>query len=59
MMADEFPFDSADAQHTAQYLSPPVLRILSGENESAKTSIFDRSGATSTKYMTSIGVRQS
>jgi hypothetical protein len=32
MMADGFPFDSADAEHTAQYLLPPVLRILPGEN---------------------------
>jgi 2-polyprenyl-6-hydroxyphenyl methylase/3-demethylubiquinone-9 3-methyltransferase len=41
MMADEFNFDSADAEHTAQYLLPAVLRILAGEGESAKTSIFD------------------
>ena len=41
MMADEFKFDSADAEHTAQYLLPAVLRILAGEGESAKTSIFD------------------
>jgi 2-polyprenyl-3-methyl-5-hydroxy-6-metoxy-1,4-benzoquinol methylase len=32
---------SADAEHTAQYLLPAVLRILAGEGESAKTSIFD------------------
>ena len=41
MMADEFKFASADAEHTAQYLLPAVLRILAGEGESAKTSIFD------------------
>ena len=40
-MADEFKFDSADAEHTAQYLLPAVLHILAGEGESAKTSIFD------------------
>lgn len=40
-MADEFKFASADAEHTAQYLLPAVLRILAGEGESAKTSIFD------------------
>lgn len=41
MMVDEFKFASADAEHTAQYLLPAVLRILAGEGESAKTSIFD------------------
>jgi len=41
MMADEFKFASADAEHTAQYLLPAVLRVLAGEGESAKTSIFD------------------
>jgi 2-polyprenyl-6-hydroxyphenyl methylase/3-demethylubiquinone-9 3-methyltransferase len=41
MMTDEFEFASADAEHTAQYLLPAVLRILAGEGESAKTSIFD------------------
>lgn len=41
MMADEFKFASADAEHTAQYLLPAVQRILAGEGESAKTSIFD------------------
>jgi 2-polyprenyl-6-hydroxyphenyl methylase/3-demethylubiquinone-9 3-methyltransferase len=41
MTADEFKFASADAEHTAQYLLPAVLRILAGEGESAKTSIFD------------------
>ena len=41
MMADEFKFDSAEAEHTAQYLLPAVLRILAAEGESAKTSIFD------------------
>src|SRR4029077_1375314 len=41
MMADEFKFASADAEHTAQYLLPAVLRILAGEGESAKTSVFD------------------
>jgi SAM-dependent methyltransferase len=41
MMADEFKFDSAEAEHTAQYLLPAVLRILAGEGEFAKTSIFD------------------
>jgi len=41
MMADEFKFASADAEHTAQYLLPAVLRILAGEGQSAKTSIFD------------------
>lgn len=40
-MADEFKFASADAEHTAQYLLPAVQRILAGEGESAKTSIFD------------------
>lgn len=40
-MVDEFPFDSADAEHTAEYLLPAVLRILAGEGESAKRSIFD------------------
>jgi hypothetical protein len=40
MMADEFEFDSADAEQTAQYLLPAVLRVLTGEGESAKTSIF-------------------
>ena len=40
-MVDEFKFASADAEHTAQYLLPAVLRILAGEGESAKTSIFD------------------
>ena len=40
-MADEFKFASADAEHTAQYLLPAVLRILAGEGQSAKTSIFD------------------
>ena len=40
-MADEFKFGSADAEHTAQFLLPAVLRILAGEGESAKTSIFD------------------
>ena len=41
MMADEFKFASADAEHTAQYLLPAVLRILAGEGQAAKTSIFD------------------
>ena len=41
MTADEFKFASADAEHTAKYLLPAVLRILAGEGESAKTSIFD------------------
>lgn len=41
MMADEFQFASADAEHTAQYLLPAVLRILVDQGESAKTSIFD------------------
>ncbi len=41
MMADEFKFDSADAEHTAQYLLPAVLRILAGEGQSAKANIFD------------------
>ena len=41
MMADEFKFTSADAEHTAQYLLPAVLRILAGEGESARTSIFE------------------
>jgi 2-polyprenyl-3-methyl-5-hydroxy-6-metoxy-1,4-benzoquinol methylase len=41
MMAEEFKFASADAEHTAQYLLPAVLRILAGEGQAAKTSIFD------------------
>jgi len=41
MTVDEFKFDSADAEHTAQYLLPAVLRILADEGESARTSIFD------------------
>src|SRR6266403_4418946 len=41
MMADEFEFASADAAHTAQYLLPAVLRVLAGEGQAAKTSIFD------------------
>ena len=41
MTADEFKFASADAEHTAQYLLPAVLRILTAEGEFAKTSIFD------------------
>ena len=40
-MADEFKFASADAEHTAQYLLPAVIRILAGEGQAAKTSIFD------------------
>lgn len=41
MMADEFKFASADAEHTAQYLLAALLRILAGEGGSAKTSVFD------------------
>jgi 2-polyprenyl-3-methyl-5-hydroxy-6-metoxy-1,4-benzoquinol methylase len=41
MMADEFTFTSGDAEHTAQYLLPAVLRILAREGEFATTSIFD------------------
>jgi 2-polyprenyl-6-hydroxyphenyl methylase/3-demethylubiquinone-9 3-methyltransferase len=40
-MAEEFTFTSADAEHTAQYLLPAILRILAGEGECAKRSIFD------------------
>ena len=41
MTADEFTFTSADAEHTAHYLLPAVLRILAREGEFATTPIFD------------------